>query len=170
MTLFPVSTTTLATSLNTLNNWLWELFMVHCNVRSLNNNLFTAMLIWTILWTWYCCDRKSQAACAQSFTLWQQATRDHAPQSLLLLLARATYIMVLFFMYIPFVVNHTINATPRNSCNNIPSFLQRTTSHALCVKAELSTTSTSWSQHLFVAIGNPERHVRKASHCGSKQQ
>jgi len=21
-----------------------------------------------------------------------------------------------------------------------------------------------------VAIGNPERHVRKASHCGSKQQ
>jgi len=38
--------------------------------------------------------------------------RDHAPQSLLLLLARATYTMVLFFMHIPFVVNHTINATP----------------------------------------------------------
>ena len=33
-------------------------------------------------------------------------------QSLLLLLARATYIMVLFFTHIPFVVNHTINATP----------------------------------------------------------
>ena len=33
-------------------------------------------------------------------------------QSLLLLLARATYIMVLFFKHIPFVVNHTINATP----------------------------------------------------------
>ena len=32
-------------------------------------------------------------------------------QSLLLLLARATYIMVLFFTHIPFVVNHTINAT-----------------------------------------------------------
>ena len=26
----------------------------------------------------------------------------------------------------------------------------------------------SWSQHHFVAIGNPERHVRKPSHCGSK--
>jgi len=25
-----------------------------------------------------CCDRKSRAACAQSFTPWQQATRDHA--------------------------------------------------------------------------------------------
>ena len=33
-------------------------------------------------------------------------------QSLLLLLARATYIMVLFFTHIPFMVNHTINATP----------------------------------------------------------
>ena len=33
-------------------------------------------------------------------------------QSLLLLLARATYIMVLFFTHIPFVVNHTMNATP----------------------------------------------------------
>jgi len=38
--------------------------------------------------------------------------RDHASQSLLLLLARATYIMVLFFAHTPFVVNHTINATP----------------------------------------------------------
>ena len=73
----------------------------------------------------------------QSFTLWQQATieimrcnlssctlvimfnRSHVDigrattsQSLLLLLAHATYIMVLFFTHIPFVVNHTINATP----------------------------------------------------------
>ena len=33
-------------------------------------------------------------------------------QALLLLLARATHMMVLFFTHIPFVVNHTINATP----------------------------------------------------------
>ena len=32
-------------------------------------------------------------------------------QSLLLLLARATHMMVLFFTHTPFVVNHTINAT-----------------------------------------------------------
>jgi len=38
--------------------------------------------------------------------------RASTSQSLLLLLARATYIMVLFFTHIPFVVNHTINATP----------------------------------------------------------
>jgi len=35
--------------------------------------------------------------------------------SLLLLLARATYIMVLFFTHIPFMVNHIINATPPES-------------------------------------------------------
>ena len=33
-------------------------------------------------------------------------------QSLLLLLSRATYIMVLFFTHISFMVNHKINATP----------------------------------------------------------
>ena len=39
-------------------------------------------------------------------------SRATTPQSLLLLLARATHIMVLCFTHIPFVVNHTINATP----------------------------------------------------------
>jgi len=44
-------------------------------------------------WQTYCCDRKSRAACAQSFALWQQATVEclflHA-MSILLLLVRAT--------------------------------------------------------------------------------
>jgi len=61
----------------------------------------------------FCCDRKSRAVCAQSFAPWQQATMRSCLQSLLLLLARAMYIIkVLFFMHIPFVVNHTINTTP----------------------------------------------------------
>jgi len=38
--------------------------------------------------------------------------RATVSQSLLLLLARAIHMMVLFFTHIPFVVNHTINATP----------------------------------------------------------
>jgi len=42
--------------------------------------------------------------------------------------------------------------------------------HVLCVKAELGTTFTSWLQYHFVVIGNLEWHVRKASHCNSKQQ
>jgi len=92
-----------------------------------------------------CCDRKSRAACAQRFALWLQATieimrrnlssrtlvimfnRSHVnfgrattSQSLLLLLAHATYIMVLFFTHIPFVVNHTINATPPEKLQQHP--------------------------------------------------
>ena len=50
--------------------------------------------------------------CAKLRTMAASNNRDHASQSLLLLVARATYIMVLFFTHIPFVVNHTINATP----------------------------------------------------------
>jgi len=59
-----------------------------------------------------CCDRKSRAAYAQSFAPWQQATieitrRDHS------IVACSRHIHIfLFFAHIPFVVNHTINATP----------------------------------------------------------
>jgi len=84
-----------------------------------------------------CYDRKSRAAYAQSFALWQQATieftcHDHSPRTLVITfngsqvnIGRAStprslfyclfvpYVfMVLFFTHIPFVVNHTINATP----------------------------------------------------------
>jgi len=60
----------------------------------------------------FCCDWKSRAAYAQSFALWQQATmeitwRDHS------IIDCSGHIHIfLFFAHIPFVVNHTINATP----------------------------------------------------------
>ena len=60
----------------------------------------------------YCCDRKSQAACAQSFAPWQQATieftrRDHSN------IACSCHICILlFFAHILFVVNHTFNVMP----------------------------------------------------------
>jgi len=63
-------------------------------------------------WRCYCCDRKSRAARVQSFAPWQQATieitrRDHS------IIACSRHIHVfLFCAHIPFVVNHTINATP----------------------------------------------------------
>ena len=60
----------------------------------------------------FCCDRKSRAACAQSFAPWQQATieitrRDHS-----IIVCSGHIHIFLFFAHIPFVVNHTINATP----------------------------------------------------------
>jgi len=85
----------------------------------------------------WCCDRKSRAAWAQIFALWQQATieftcHDHSlgrlvimfnrshvnigrastPRSLYYYLFAPHISMVLFFTHIPFVGNHTINATP----------------------------------------------------------
>ena len=91
------------------------------------------------LWVQFC-DRKSRAACAQSFALWQQATieftcHDHSPRTLVVAfnssqvnIGRAStprslfyclfaphiciICMALFFTHIPFVVNHTTNATP----------------------------------------------------------
>ena len=59
----------------------------------------------------FCCNQKVQAASAQSFTLRHQATieimcRNHS----IIACLRHIYIL-LFFMPIPFVVNHTFNAT-----------------------------------------------------------
>jgi len=48
--------------------------------------------------------------CAKLHTVAASNNRDHAPQSLLLLV-RATYTWVLFFAHIPFVVNRTFNTT-----------------------------------------------------------
>jgi len=50
--------------------------------------------------------------CAKLRIVVASNNRDYASQSLLLLLALATYIMMLFFTHIPFVVNHTTIVTP----------------------------------------------------------
>jgi len=91
---------------------------------------------------------------------------------ILLLLVRATY------MYGVVLHAHPVRGESRSQRNTTgevattspPFYNEPHRLHVLCVKAELGTTSTSWSQHHFVAIGNPERHVRKALHRGSKQQ
>ena len=62
------------------------------------------------------------------------------------------------------------NTTGAVATTSPPFYNEPHRSHVLYVKAELRMTFTSWSQHHFIAIGNPEQHVRKASHCGSKQQ
>ena len=119
-----------------------------------------------------CCGRKSRAAYAQSFALWQQATIEFTYHDHSIIAFRATY------MYGVVLHAHPVRGESHNQRNTTgevattsPHFYNEAhRSHVLCVKAELRTTFTSWSQHHFVAIGNPERHMRKASHCGSKQQ
>ena len=60
------------------------------------------------------------------------------------------------------------NATGEVATTSPPFYNEPHRSHVLCVKADPGTIFTSWSQHHFIAIGNPERHVCKASHRGSK--
>jgi len=109
--------------------------------------------------------------CAKLRTVAASNNRVHIPWSLYYCLFAPHICMVLFFTHISFVVNHTINATPPERLQQHPLlFTTNHTDYTLCVKAELRTTFTSWSQHHFVAIRNPERHMRKASYCGSKQQ
>ena len=121
---------------------------------------------------WFCCDRKSRAACAQSFSPWQQATIE-IMLAISLTIACSRYIHNGFIFHAHPVQGESHNqrnATGEVATTSPPFYNEPRRSHVLCVKAELGTTSTSWSQHHFVAIGNPERHVRKASHRGNKQQ
>ena len=98
--------------------------------------------------------------------------RASTSQSLLLLLSRATHMMVLILHAHPVRGEAHIqrNTTGEAATTSPPFHNEPHRSHVLCVKAELRTTFTSMSQHHFLAIGNTERHERKASHCGSKQQ
>jgi len=83
----------------------------------------------------------------------------------LLLLVRATYIWVLFFMHILFVVNRAFSTTPAKWLQQRP--LQFATNHIDCTfflwRLSYSTTFTSWSQHHFLVIGKPKHHTVAAS-------
>jgi len=76
----------------------------------------------------------------------------------LLLLVRATYRYGVVLHAHPVCgESHNQRNTTREVATTSPPFYNDPhRSHVLCVKAELSTTFTSWSQHHFVAIGNAQ--------------
>ena len=97
--------------------------------------------------------------------------RASTPRSLFYcLLAPHMYGVVLHAYPVCGESHNQCNTTPEVATTSLPFYNEPYRSHVLCVKAELRTTFTSWSQHHFVAIGNPEQRMRKASHCGSKHQ
>jgi len=55
---------------------------------------------------------KAQAACAQSFALWQQTTIEIMHCNHSIITCSCHMYVVLFFTHIPFVVNHIFNAMP----------------------------------------------------------
>ena len=66
-------------------------------------------------------------------------------------------------------IQHNVNCEVATTF--LPFYSELHRSHILFVKAASGMTFTSsWSQHHFVAIGKPKRHMRKASHYGSKQK
>ena len=121
---------------------------------------------------YWCCDRKSRTACAQSFALWQQATIEITRQdhSIIGCSHRIHNGVILHAYPVRGESHDQRNTTGEVATTSAPFDNEPHRSHVLCMKAELRTTFTSWSQHHFVAIGNPERRVRRASHRGSKQQ
>jgi len=94
----------------------------------------------------------------------------HRNLSYYCLLAPRIHIFVLCAHPIRGESHNQRNTTGEVATTSPPFYNEPHQSHVLCVKAELGTTFTSWSQHHFYLIGNPEQHVRKASHRGSKQQ
>jgi len=111
-------------SLPTSRSW-WITLSMQRQVRDSKN--FLSFLQWTApiarsfceVGTWHhlhilftaplCCEWKGWVASAQSFTLWQQATIETHVMLILSPLVHATYIWVLFFKHIPFLVNRTFN-------------------------------------------------------------
>ena len=109
--------------------------------------------------------------CAKLRTMAASNNRDQLTRSLCYcLFAPHTYIFVLRAHPVRGESHNQRNTTGEVATTSPPFHNEPHRSHVRCVKAELGTTSTSWSQHHFVAIGNPKRYVRKASHRGSQQQ
>ena len=109
--------------------------------------------------------------CAKLRTVAASNNRDHPTRSFYYcLFAPHPYIVVLRARPIRGESHNQRNTTGEVATTSPPFYNEPHRSHVLCVKADPGTTFTSWSQHHFVAIGNPERHMLKASHRGSKQQ
>ena len=106
--------------------------------------------------------------CARLHTVAASNNRDHALKSLYYCLLAP----LLFFAHIPFVVNHTFNATPPERLQQHPLlFTTNRTDHMFFVW-RLNSVRPSHPGHSTILLRSekPEQHVRKASHCGSKQQ
>ena len=99
-----------AASLSTFPNWFVTYIFCICTNTIISGTMLVPL---TQCQPVMCCDRKSRAAYAQSFALWQQATieftcHDHS----IIACSRHLYLWCCSFTHIPFVVNHTINGTP----------------------------------------------------------
>jgi len=109
--------------------------------------------------------------CAKLRTMAASNNRDHACNLSYYCLPALEFFGVILHAHPVRGESHNQRNTTGEVATSSPSFYNEPhRSHVLCVKDDPGTTFTSWSQLHFVAIGYPERHVRKASQRGSKQQ
>jgi len=95
--------------------------------------------------------------CAKLRTVAASNNRDHASQSLLLFFARATHIYFCSSRISrSWWIIQSTQHTGEVATTSPPFYNEPLGSHVLCVKAELGTTSTSWSQHHFVGVSLSE--------------
>jgi len=105
---------------------------------------------------------KTQAARAQNFTLWQQATieiirQDHS----IIACSCHVYMGVALRLHSVHGESHIQPNANWKVATTSPSFFSEPhRSHVLFVKVAPGTTFTSWPQHYFLATGKPERQLQ----------
>ena len=115
-----------------------------------------------------CCDRKSRAACVQSFALWQQATIEFTCHDHSIIACSRHIDVLLFFAHIPLWWITHLKQCQWRDCYNIPPFCNEP--HNVLWRLYTARLPHPGHSTILLRSEKPERHVRKASHCGSKQQ
>ena len=100
--------------------------------------------------------KSSSGKCARVHTVTASNNRDHMSWSLYLLLVCTTYICVLLFAHIPFLVNRTFNATPTDRLQQHP-FLFAMNRTALL---RLESLSNKCAKRHTVAASNNRYHTQ----------
>jgi len=111
-------------------------------------------------------------AYVQSFALWQQAAIEFTCHDQSIITCSHYIYIFLFFALIPFVVNHTFNATPPERLQQHPLLFTTNRIDRTFFLWRLHMAQPPHSGHSTILLRseNPERHMRKASPCWSKQQ
>jgi len=109
----------------------------------------------------FCCDRKARAASAQSFTLWQQATRDHPTRSLYYcLFAPRIYGGYSSCTSRSCWIAHSTQCQPRG-CNSVYVYFEVTC--VTCVKMFVISIYFILFQKCSVGAGSPNYGPRATS-------
>ena len=100
----------------------------------------------------YCCDRKSRAAYAQSFALWQQATIEFTCHDHSIIACSCHIHIFLFFTHPVRGESHTINATPPERLQQHPLLLQRTAPNRTFFVWRLNSAGPSHRGHSTILL------------------